>query len=121
MPEFKKVTTQGLFAQFQQRLRDFDRDLLLLIEDILTNLGNLLNRGLNFDDNFDGVEVSYISNAVVDTQDTVAHTLGRIPVGFIVTDINTGGVVYRTGTAFTATNMFLKCSKAGASIKLLIF
>lgn len=121
MSEFKRYATQGLFTQFQNALRDFDRQLLLMLEDILTNLNNLLNRGLTFTDNLDGADVSYTSNAIANTEDTIPHTLGRAPVKFFVVDLDKGGVVYRGGTTFTSTNIYLKCTVASANIKLFIF
>lgn len=121
MAEFKKFSTQGLFTQYQFKLRSFDQDLLKVIEEVLSNLGNLLNRGISFDDNIDCRELTVTTNVAPDTEDTIPHTLGRIPVRFIVTDINKGGVVYRGLTAFTKTNIYLKCTTASTAVKVLIF
>lgn len=121
MPEFKKVSTQGLLIQYQLKLRQFDRDLLVFLDDIFTNLGNLLNGGLSFSDNLESQELTATAHAVADTEFSVAHTLGRVPTRFVVTDIDEGGVVYKGTTAWTSSLIYLKCSTGGTAIKVLIY
>lgn len=55
-----------------------------------------------------------------DTEITLAHGLGSTPVGFLVINIDKGGVVYDSGTAWTSSNMYLKCSAANAAITLFL-
>jgi hypothetical protein len=54
------------------------------------------------------------------TEFTVAHDMDAIPEGFIVTNINKGGIVYDSGTAWTADNVYLKCSAANATITIFL-
>lgn len=56
-----------------------------------------------------------------DTEFTVAHGLGRTPVGFIVVRIDRAGIVYDSGSAWDGTNIKLKCSAANAAVTLIIF
>lgn len=56
-----------------------------------------------------------------DTEFTVLHNLSRVPKGYGVTYTDAGGVVYDSGTAWTAVAIYLKCSAANAHIKVLIF
>jgi hypothetical protein len=56
-----------------------------------------------------------------DTEFTVAHGLGRTPVGFIAIRIDRAGIVYDSGTAWDGTNIKLKCSAANAAVTLIIF
>lgn len=121
MPEFKKVSTQGIFTQHQSRLRQSDRDLMQLLEEVFTNLSNLFNRGLGFTDNFDAQEVTATAHVTPDTEFSVAHTLGRVPTRFIVTDIDEGGVVYKGTTAWTSGLIYLKCTTGGTAIKVLLY
>lgn len=121
MANFKKYALQGIFTQYQRVLRKLDSDLLVFLEEVLSNLDNILNSGIKFSDNFDGETLSYTSNAIADTEDAVAHTLNRVPIGFIVVDTDKGGVVYRSGTAFTNTNIYLKCSTASTALKVLVY
>lgn len=63
-----------------------------------------------------------VSNTeTANTTFTVAHGLGRTPVGFIVVNTDTATTVYDAGTAWTATNIFLRSSTANADITLLVF
>lgn len=121
MSEFKKYALQGLFTKNQRELRQFDRDLLVLLEEMNTNLGNLLNRGLNFDDNFESKSVTYTSNGSANTEDAVAHTLGKIPEGFIVVNRDKGGILYASGTAWTSTAIYLKCTTTSMASTVLVF
>lgn len=72
--------------------------------------------------NIDGEWRTYTSNAVADTEDTLAHTIGSIPLGYIVINQNKAGSIYGTpslGTAWTSSNIYLKCSVA--SVTFLLF
>jgi hypothetical protein len=90
------------------------------LQDFFNRLVAILNRGISFSDNIDCKLVTYTSNAVADTQDTVAHTLGRTPSGFIVYDIDKKGYVYRSASS-DATNLYLKTSVSSAAVKLIVF
>lgn len=121
MAVFKKINTQGLFARYRAQIRQLDQELILLVETLLTNLGLMFRNGLNFSDNFDGMEVSVTAHATPDTEFSVAHTLRRIPTRFLVTDIDEGGVVYKSGTAWTDTTAYLKCTTGGSAIKVFLY
>jgi len=120
MSIYKKGRIPKMFISNKGEFRKLDDDIIRYLNGLDENLDILLNRGLNFSDNFDAVEASYTSNAVADTQDTVAHTLGKTPSGVIVVDIDKGGVVYR-GSAHDSNNLYLKCTVASASVKLLVY
>jgi len=64
---------------------------------------------------------AYTTNGIADTEDTVAHGLGRTPVGFLVVDKDKAGDVYDGGTAWTDTNIYLKCSVATVAIVILVW
>jgi len=100
--EFDKITEERLIRYSQQ-------------------LSSLLNGGLRFADNFDAQIISITDTGLADTEFIVAHTLKRIPTGFIIINNNKAGVVYDSGTAWTATNIYLKCDVASCTIKLLVF
>jgi len=63
----------------------------------------------------------YTSNATPDAEDTIAHGLGRTPVGFIVIDKDKAGDIYDGGTAWTDTNIYLKCAVASVTATVLVF
>lgn len=114
-PQFPAIFTENFAG-----LRTFDRDLITILGEFDLSLKAILDKGVSLNDNVDAAVVSYTSNATPDTEDTVAHTLGKIPTYFIVGDIDKGGVVYRSGTTFTSTNIYLKCTVASAAIKLIL-
>jgi len=95
-PRYKQVNTdlENLFVFTQSRIRFGD--------------GTTGTSG----ENIAGQWVTYTSNAVVDTEDTIAHTMGSVPIGFIVVNIDKGGIVYDSGTAWTSTNIYLKTALA---------
>jgi hypothetical protein len=86
-----------------------------------SELAQILNKGLLFADNFNAETKTITDSGVADSQNTVAHTLKRVPAGFVVLKINKGGVVYDSGTAWTDTAIYLKCSAANAAITLLVY
>jgi len=98
-----------------------DRDVYNEIQDIVRDIASILNNGLLFEDNFDGLYVDYTSNATPDTEDTVSHGLGRVPTGFLVVNLDKAGIVYDGGTAWTSTNIYLKCNVASVATKIFIF
>ena len=71
--------------------------------------------------NFDAVWVAYVSNGTANTEDTVAHNLGRIPVGFFTGMPDKAAVVYDSGTTWTTSNLFLKADAVTVTVNLLVF
>lgn len=71
--------------------------------------------------NTDSVHVNVQAAGVANTEFAVTHNLGRIPVGFRVADRNNVGNAYNSGTAWTTTQIFLKCDVAGTQFTLEIY
>ena len=84
-------------------------------------LSSLLNGGLRFSDNFDAQIISITDTGLANTEFSQAHTIKRVPAGFIVLNNNKAGIVYDSGTAWTSTAIYLKCSVASCTIKILVF
>lgn len=110
----------AIFTENYNQLREFDRDLITALGNWAQVLMAILDKGISLPDNMDAAVVSYTSNVLANTEDTVPHSLGKIPTYFIVGDIDKGGVVYRGGTTFTSTNIYTKCTVASAAIKLIL-
>jgi hypothetical protein len=119
MSIFQEPPFPALFTAAKD-LRDFDRDLINALGGMTLNLKAILDRGISLGDNIDAAVASFTSNAVPDTEDTIAHTLGRVPTYFIVADLDKNGTVYRGTTAFTRTNVYLKTSVASAAVKVIL-
>ena len=72
--------------------------------------------------NMDAVWVAYVSNGTANTEDTVTHTLGRIPVGIWVGIPNKSAVVYADNeAAWTTTTIRLKASATTVTVNILVF
>ena len=83
-------------------------------------LAALLNAGLKFGDNFNAQLKTYTTNAVANTADAVAHTLKRVPIGFLLLKSDKAVSLYDGGTAWTATTLSIKANVASATVTLLI-
>jgi hypothetical protein len=73
-------------------------------------------------ENIQGEFQLFTTSATPDAENTVAHGLGAIPVGYIICHQSKAGSLYQgptTGTNWTATNIYLKCDVA--SVIFLVF
>jgi hypothetical protein len=70
--------------------------------------------------NINGCWALVANSGTANTTFSVTHELGRIPIGFHVMRNNTAGVVFDSGTAWTATTISLKCSAANATLTLFL-
>jgi hypothetical protein len=106
--------------QIEDYVKSLDRDISKLF---LGFKGNI-----RFGDASDGEEGENIAGEFqvvsdtgnIDTEFSITHTLGATPLGYIVTKINKGGVIYDSGTAWTDTTIYLKCSAANAAVTLFL-
>lgn len=83
--------------------------------------GNNTTKGIG--ENIQGQFLTYTTNGTKDTEDTIAHNLDSIPVGYIVVSKNKAGDIYQqatTGTAWTSSNIYLKCSVASVTVTLFL-
>jgi hypothetical protein len=71
-------------------------------------------------ENISGEWQTYTSNATPDTADSITHTLGSVPIGFIVVNLDKGAVIYDSGTAWTTTTISLKCNTASTTATIFI-
>lgn len=81
--------------------------------------GNVTND--NTAQNINGVWATGTTPSTPGSAFTVSHVLGRVPVGFHVVRINSAGIIYDSGTAWTSTEIFLKSNAASATFTLFIF
>lgn len=71
--------------------------------------------------NLNAVWVVFTSNGTANTEDTVPHTLGRVPFGFLASCPDKAAVIYNGTTAWTTSNIYVKTSVATVAWKLLVF
>ena len=72
-------------------------------------------------ENMDGVFEVVSDTGSADTEFSVTHGLGRIPVGFIIMKSSKGGFTYDSGTTWTSTTIYLKNTSANNAITIWIF
>lgn len=63
---------------------------------------------------------NFLTPAIANTEFSVPHNLGYVPTRFQLHYNNTGGVVYDSGTAWTTSMIFLKCTANSANIRVFI-
>jgi len=100
---------------------NFDKSLVQELLSYSYELATLLNGGLKFSDNFNAQIIPIADSGNADSENTVAHTLKRVPTGFLIIKINKAGIVYDSGTSWTTTNIYVKCNVANCAITLLVF
>lgn len=104
-------------------VNDMDRD--------VKNLVIALQGKLRFGDgtsgepgeNISGEFVTLTTSGTPDAENTVAHTVGAIPKGFIVLWQDKAGSLYQgpsTGTAWTSSNIYLKCNVASVTFNIFL-
>jgi len=104
----------------EKHINAVDRDLLNIILALQGRIrfgdGTDAEQGENVAGEFQVVADTGSAN----TEFSVTHSLGVVPIGFLVTNIDKGGVVYDSGTAWTTTAINLKCSVANAAVTLFL-
>lgn len=99
---------------------EFDKSLEQELLSYSLELSELLNKGIRIADNFDADVATVSDTGNADTEFAVAHTLKRVPIGFIVINNDKAGVIYDSGTTWTTTNIYLKCNVANCAVKLIV-
>lgn len=70
--------------------------------------------------NINGWAATVVTPGAPDTEFAVPHGLGRIPIGFLVMSRSVSGNVYKSTTAWTTTNIYLKDSAVSDTLVLFI-
>lgn len=100
---------------------EYDKFLEQELSSYSLELSKILNKGLEFSDNFNMQIKTATTDAVANTESAVAHTLGRVPSDFIVGAQDKAGTIYKGSTAWTVTNIYVKGSVASITAKLYVF
>lgn len=92
------------------------------ISSIITDITNLVlavNGNLTFSDNIAGSFLT-ITTGTANATLAYTHSLGSIPIGYIVTSINSGAVIYTTGTGPSSTSINLASTVANTKVTLFL-
>lgn len=107
-----------------EKLKNYP-DVLDRVHQILN--GNVCIGGMNTDNttespgNLDNKHINVISPGVANTEFAVTHNLNRVPTAAIPVQNSNGGIVYNSGTAWTKTQVFLKCTTVSCGLVLQIY
>jgi hypothetical protein len=71
--------------------------------------------------NFNAVWCVFTSNGTANTEDTIPHTLGRVPLAMLVSVPDKAAILYRGTTTWTKDNIYLKTSVASVAWKVMLF
>ena len=55
-----------------------------------------------------------------DTDFTIPHKLGRIPVGYLLLSIDQAGIIYKGVKAWTNSSITLRCSTSNTNVTVLV-
>lgn len=121
MTKFSEPNFPALFTEQFDKLRVFDKDLLTSLSNWAMVLKSILDGGISIDDNVDASRVTVVTHATPGTEFLVAHGLGKVPLGYIVTGQEAAGSVYDGTTANTNTALYLKSDVSSKTFKLLVF
>lgn len=115
------MTELGANAPFPQPRNPWELDVLKTLQDFFNRIVAILNRGISFTDNVDCVLITTTTSATPDAENTVAHTLGKIPSGYIVYSQDKAASLYLGTTAWTSSNIYLKSDVATVAFKIIVF
>lgn len=91
------------------------------LEKDLRQVYELLQKKLSFEDNFSGQTISFVSSATPDTESKIAHSMKKVPTGFLKTNQDKPCSVYKGSTAWTKNEIYLKVNVASTSITIVLF
>jgi hypothetical protein len=121
MTKFSEPNFPALFTEQFDKLRTFDRELITALSNWSMVLKSILDGGISIDDNVDATRVYVTSHATPGTEFGVAHGLGKIPQGYIVTGQTDAGSVYDGVTANSRTTLYLKSDVSSKTFRILVF
>lgn len=92
-------------------------------------LALVLNGNVNFgstmsnadqDQNMNAWKATGTSPGAANTDFTIQHSLGRVPLTIVGQDTNNGGLLYRGSVAWTKTAITLRCTTATAAYNVIV-
>jgi hypothetical protein len=118
---FPKMNVPSPYSPQYDKIREYDKDMAKMLEQLLSNLTSIFDQGIKVEDSLDAQVITFVSSATPDAENTIAHALKRVPIGFNVISQDKAASFYKGSTAFTATNFYVKSSVASVAATLLVF
>lgn len=125
------VTKKSNYNASRYAHDQYDNSDIINYDTDFTQVFNCLNGRVRFGpgtsgnngENIAGQFLQITTSGTPDAETTFAHTMGSIPVGYIIIWQSKAGSLYQgpmTGTAWTSTGISLKCSVASVVFKLFL-
>lgn len=100
---------------------EYEKDLERSLDKFTTSVGELLNNGLKFDDNFDAYIGNITTDATPGNDTAIAHGLKRVPSGYLIIKRDKAGIIYDGAAAWTETNIYVRSNLATVAAKIIVF
>lgn len=126
-----KVAKRSNFIGMKDKTEEDKEKSIQYISNLDSDVRNLviLSQGrIRFGDGTDGYRgeniagefQSFTTSATPDNENTILHTIGSIPVGYIVLTQNKAASLYLGTTAWTSARVYLKCNVASTAFKIFL-
>lgn len=119
----KLVKTSNLSSRKNEN-NQYDKNLDTDMSNLFTALKGRIRFGSPTDgyrgENISGEFQVFTSNATPDTEDTVAHTIGAVPVGYIVLKQDKAGSLYLGSTSWSSSSVYFKCNVASVAFTIFL-
>lgn len=112
-----KITRKNTYDIVSPNIRRYDEDLYKLINGRKISFGQQVNSG---DQNIDGQMVEIADTGLANTQFSVVHNLGRVPLFYDIKYMSLATSVFDSGTTWTTTQIFLKSSTAHVKLRIFV-
>lgn len=106
--------------KLEKYVRDQDHDLKLLFSALKARLRFGAGTDGAKGENIAGEFQTFTTSATPDAENTIAHLVGAVPVGYIITSQNKAGSLYLGGSAWTSSNVYLKCNVASVTFTIFL-
>lgn len=115
----------NMLQQYLSYVNQLDGDLKKIVLCLQGRVDFGPSGNLKAGENIFGQWVTVADTGTANTQFAVPHSLqnqsiAMIPGNYFVTHINKAGVVYDSGTTWTTSNIYLKCSTANTTLTLFL-
>ena len=108
-------TLPELIEAVRKYQSDFNEALLRFTRRIV----DVLNGGIKITDNFDA-QIITVTLTTANTEQTVSHSLKRVPNGYIVLSNDKAAIIYDGTSSWTSSAIYIRSSVNSTTVKLLI-
>lgn len=105
----------------QNLYRNIDGDLTQIVQAINGNIRFGIGTSDTNGENISGQWLTIVTSGTANSASSFNHSMGAVPIGYIVTNINKGAVIYASGTSsFTLTTVNLSSTVAGTTATIFL-